>query len=79
MIFNHIFWDGTFFYGEDVFSTYREWFLETIKVAHKNKNIHWIIKPHPANKVQNSRYGIQDEITEEEKIIIKQFGFVPDN
>ena len=79
VIFNHIFWDGTFFYGEDAFSTYREWFLETIKVAYKNKNINWIIKPHPANKVQNSRYGIQDTITEEEKIILKQFGFIPDN
>lgn len=79
VIFNHIFWDGTFFYGEDLFLTYREWFIETIKAAYKNRNLNWIIKPHPANKVQNSRYGINETITEEEKIIKKTFGHVPKN
>ncbi len=79
VIFNHIFWDGTFFYGNDTFPTYRDWFIETIKAANKNKNLNWIIKPHPANKVQNLRYGINDNLTEEEKIVIKIFGKVPLN
>ncbi len=79
VIFNHIFWDGTFFYGEDTFPTYRDWFLETIKVANKNRNLNWIIKPHPANKVQNLRNGVKNEVTEEEKIIKKTFGKIPEN
>ncbi len=79
VIFNHIFWDGTFFYGSETFPTYRDWFLATIKVANKNKNLNWIIKPHPANKVQNSRYGIYETLTEEEKIIQKVFGKIPNN
>ncbi len=79
VIFNHIFWDGTFFYGEDTFPTYRDWFIETIKVANKNKNLNWIVKPHPANKVQNSRNGISNIVTEEEKIIKKIFGQIPEN
>ena len=79
VIFNHIFWDGTFFYGKDAFATYREWFLETIKIANKNNNLNWIIKPHPANKVQNLRDGIDENFTEEEKIIKKTFGFMPNN
>ncbi len=79
VIFNHIFWDGTFFYGDDAFVTYREWFLETIKIANKNNNLNWIIKPHPANKVQNLRYGSHESLTEEEKIIKKTFGFMPKN
>ena len=79
VIFNHIFWDGTFFYGSETFPTYRDWFLETIKVANKNQNLNWIIKPHPANKVQNYRYGIYETLTEEEKIIQKEFGKIPNN
>tara|TARA_B110000114_G_C15068581_1_gene388584 strand:+ start:816 stop:1589 length:774 start_codon:yes stop_codon:yes gene_type:complete len=79
VIFNHIFWDGTFFYGKDAFATYREWFLETIKIANKNNNLNWIIKPHPANKVQNLRDGVDENFTEEEKIIKKTFGFMPNN
>ena len=66
MIFNHIFWDGTFFYGEDVFSTYREWFLETIKVAHKNKNIHWLLNPILQTKFKTLDTEL-DEITEKKK------------
>ncbi len=79
VIFNHIFWDGTSFYGDDTFPTYRHWFIETIKIACKNKNINWIIKPHPANKVQNLRYGINENISEEDKIIKKYFGQIPKN
>ena len=79
VIFNHIFWDGTLFYGEDTFPSYRDWFIETIKIACKNKNINWIVKPHPANKVQNLRYGIDENTSEEEKIIKKYFGHIPKN
>ena len=79
VIFNHIFWDGTFFYGSEAFTTYREWFLETIKIANKNNNLNWIIKTHPANKVQNLRAGINENFTEEEKMIKKTFGFIPNN
>lgn len=81
VIFNHIFWDGTFFYGNDLFDTYKEWFEETCKTASKNKNINWLIKPHPANIVQMKRNNFHfNSKLEEEVILYKLFGnILPDN
>lgn len=55
VLFSHIFWDGTFFYGEDLFIDYEDWFRETLKVMIKKKDVNWIIKVHPANVVKNKR------------------------
>ena len=49
-LFFPIFWDGTFFYGNDLFINYEEWFKQTLKFAEKNRNINWIIKSHPLIK-----------------------------
>ena len=35
VVFNHIFWDASFFYGSDLFLHYQEWFYETYKIALK--------------------------------------------
>ncbi len=58
VIFPHIFWDGTFFWGTDLFSSYEEWFRETMRVACANTAVNWIVKIHPANMVKNVRDGI---------------------
>lgn len=58
VIFSHIFWDATFFWGRDLFRDYEEWFIETIKAACKNDRLDWIIKVHPANKIKNRREGV---------------------
>jgi hypothetical protein len=55
IIFSHIFWDATFFWGSDIFKDYEDWFVETIKAAMKNKNLNWVIKVHPANEIKNKR------------------------
>lgn len=64
VIFPHIFWDGTFFYGTDLFESYEEWFLETMKVAYANRQVNWIVKIHPANLVKNARDGVGSEPSE---------------
>ena len=55
VLFSHIFWDGTFFYGEDLFIDYEDWFRETLKVMIKKKDVNWIIKVHQRNVVKNKR------------------------
>ena len=55
IIFPHIFWDATFFWGEDLFKDYHDWFVNVLRVAAKNKNLNWIIKIHPANVVKARR------------------------
>lgn len=64
VIFPHLFWDGTFFWGVDLFANYREWFMESVKAACKNSAVQWIIKIHPANMVKLSRDGYKGEYVE---------------
>ena len=64
VIFSHISWDGTFFYGTDLFGSYEEWFVETMKVACANPHLNWIVKIHPANIVKNVRDGVGSEPSE---------------
>lgn len=71
VIFPHLFWDATFFWGEDIFENYREWFVEAVRAACKNKNVNWIIKMHPANVVKLNRDGYKGELVE--KTSIREF------
>lgn len=64
VIFPHIFWDGTFFYGTDLFENYEEWFVETMKAAYANPGVNWVVKIHPANLVKNIRDGVGSEPSE---------------
>jgi hypothetical protein len=52
VIFSHIFWDGSFFWGDDLFENYTQWFIETIRAAIGNSHLQWIIKLHPAHLVK---------------------------
>ncbi|MBI3321938.1 MAG: hypothetical protein HYZ91_06705 [Candidatus Omnitrophica bacterium] len=64
VIFPHILWDGTFFWGEDLFRSYEEWFVETVRAACANDQVNWVIKIHPANIVKNVRDGLPPESAE---------------
>ena len=80
VIFPHIFWDGTFFYGEDLFSGYEKWYEETLKYAEKNRKINWIIKAHPSNQTKNIQDNAKENKFEPEyRKIIQLFGKVPEN
>lgn len=47
VIFSHVLWDATFFYGKNLFKDYEEWLVETVRAACKNTNVEWIVKVHP--------------------------------
>jgi predicted O-methyltransferase YrrM len=47
VIFSHVLWDATFFYGESLFKDYETWLLETLRVAIANPNVNWVVKLHP--------------------------------
>jgi hypothetical protein len=66
VIFPHIFWDATFFWGEGLFEDYYDWFINVLKIAQKKSNFNWIVKIHPANIVKAKRdnyYGSHKELT----------------
>ncbi len=58
VVFPHLFWDATFFWGDDLFGDYRDWFCNVVRAAAANDRMNWIIKIHPANVVKNHRDGL---------------------
>lgn len=64
VIFPHILWDGTFFWGVDLFGSYEEWLVETVRAACRNPAVNWVIKIHPANVVKDARDGVRGEPSE---------------
>jgi len=55
VLFAHMFWDATFFWGVDIFEDYEDWFIQSLKAMAKNKDMNWIVKLHPANNVKDKR------------------------
>lgn len=64
VIFPHLFWDATFFWGEDLFADYNEWFCEALKCAAANDRLNWVVKIHPAGLVKDIRDGYRGESSE---------------
>ena len=79
VVFNHIFWDASFFYGSDLFLHYQEWFYETYKIALKNDKINWVFKLHPSNKTKNIRDNIKYDQPAELTYILENFGKIPEH
>ena len=76
VIFSHILYDATFFYGSSLFSDYESWLVETVRCAIKNENLDWIVKVHPVN-VWRSRMDNKPLEQLEETILKKEFGSLP--
>jgi hypothetical protein len=76
VIFPHILWDGSFFWGEDLFEDYTQWFIETMRAACANPRLEWVVKLHPAHLVkakQNKDAGRPSELD----VIEKNIGALP--
>ena len=65
VVFSHLFWDATFFFGEDVFDNYEQWLVETVRAACRNPALNWVIKLHPANIWKLKRDNAPIEFVEE--------------
>jgi len=78
VIFSHVMYDATFFYGTSLFGNYKIWLQETLKAAAKNKNVNWILRVHPVNKFKNNIDGT-DNISLEEKLLKETFKILPEN
>jgi hypothetical protein len=63
-VFSQIFWDGTFFWGTDLFRNYEDWFRQTVMAACANDRVNWVIKVHPANVMKDKRDGVSGEHSE---------------
>jgi hypothetical protein len=75
VIFPHILWDGSFFYGKDLFDDYSQWLLETVRAAVANPRLDWVIKLHPAHLVKARQ--IKDHLRPAEFDVLESLGPLP--
>lgn len=78
ILFPHIFYDTTFFFGVDLFADFETWYVEAIRAACANDRLNWLVKVHPVNVVKNSREGITAEHSEI-TAIKREIGKLPDH
>jgi hypothetical protein len=78
VIFPHILWDSSFFFGTDLFDDYTEWLVETVRAACANSRLQWVVKLHPAHVVRIKRTNNLSQITEL-NVIESIFGSLPEH
>lgn len=61
VIFSHVLWDATFFFGTNLFKDYEVWLIETVRAACENTNVNWIIKVHPDYAWKMKEVGLSKE------------------
>lgn len=76
VIFPHVVWDATLFWGTDLFSNYQDWLIATVKAACANPRLNWIIKIHPVH-VQKKAVDRYLEDASETAVIQKYVGELP--
>lgn len=76
VIFSHVLYDATFFYGDSLFDDYEQWLVETVRAAVANSNLNWIVKIHPVN-VWRSRMDGAPLVQLEERILTREFNTLP--
>ncbi len=78
VVFSHLFYDATFFYGKSLFPTYERWLLEAVRSAIANTSLNWRIKVHPVNVWRSKMDGVPDQQLER-VAIEREFGRLPDH
>ncbi len=76
VIFSHILYDATFFYGDNLFDDYEDWLVETVRGAIANPRLNWVVKVHPVN-VWRSRMDGAALVQLEAEALHKRFGELP--
>lgn len=76
VIFAHILYDATFFYGESIYPNYEKWLIETVRGAIANPELDWVVKVHPVN-VWRSRMDDMPMEQIEAQVLQREFGELP--
>ncbi len=76
VIFTHILYDATFFYGDSLFEDYEQWLVETVRAAIANPRLNWVVKVHPVN-VWRSKMDRAPLVQLEAETLRRHFGNLP--
>jgi hypothetical protein len=77
VIFSHILYDATFFYGDNLFEDYEHWLIETVRAAIANPRLNWVVKVHPVNVWRSRMDG--EALVQLEAQALQKFGALPDH
>ena len=75
VIFSHVLWDATFFFGKNLFEDYERWLLEAVRVACQNDAVNWVVKLHPDYVWKLKMLG--DNEVPDQIILEETFGKLP--
>lgn len=78
VIFSHILWDATFFYGHSLFDDYEKWLVETVRAACHNPEVNWVVKLHPVNVWRLEADNYRGEL-KEQVVLREQIGPLPEH
>jgi hypothetical protein len=76
VVFSHVLWDATFFYGESLFDDYQEWLVETVRAACANPALNWVVKLHPDYVFKMKMAGVTGDVPDV-KAMNAAFGELP--
>jgi hypothetical protein len=78
VIFSHVLWDATFFYGETLFDDYEHWLVETVRAASANPAVNWVVKLHPDYVWKMKKAG-DTRLPPEHRALETRIGRLPDH
>lgn len=64
VIFAHVLWDASLFFGVDLFESYSHWLVRSVGAAVDNPNVNWIVKAHPSNVFRAAHGDVSGESSE---------------
>ncbi len=79
VIFSHVVWDASFYYGKNLFRDFDDWLVQTVKAACENPNIQWVIKLHPDYIWQTKFMEKDSEMRDMIAILANTGGTLPDH
>lgn len=77
VIFTHVGWDATFFYGQNLFADYDEWLTETVRAAAQISDVNWLVRVHPDNMWKAQASHREEDLDRDRRLIERTLGRVP--
>jgi hypothetical protein len=78
VVFAHVLWDASLFFGTDLFDNYGDWLVRTVGAAIDNPRFNWVVKAHPSNVFRASRGDVGGG-SQEVVLLQRHFPSLPDH
>ncbi|MFA5882568.1 MAG: hypothetical protein WDA60_01825 [Acidimicrobiia bacterium] len=79
VVFAHVLWDATLFFGVDLFDNYADWLRQTVLAAAANTHVNWVIKTHPSNVFRSAHGDVGAGASSEGEIVREALPSPPDH